>query len=106
MKSEFFFIIYGIAVFLILYFIFNDKSKTVIYDIPVDVPINTWGWGIPYNYWPYWTGGYNGGYGGGYLGRHGGHRGGGGGGHGGHRGGGGGHGGGGGGHGGGGHGGH
>ena len=63
MKSEFLFIIYGIAVFFIFYFIFNQKSTTVIYDIPTNLSTQ-WAWTVPYNHWSYWGGGYGGGHGG------------------------------------------
>lgn len=87
----FFIIVYGIAIFFVLRFLFRSfhRGKKVV--VVEERPVVTawWPWEIStYNWWPYWSGWYVGGGNGGYVkppvrpshGGHGGHSGG----HGGH----------------------
>lgn len=74
MTDILFFVLYGSAFLLVLYFILGQVSpKTqpntvVVYDqTPVSAESVWYPWiGGGYNYWPYWSGWYNGGSGGGY----------------------------------------
>jgi hypothetical protein len=78
LSDIFFFILYGLAFILLIYFFIGilykpTPSTVVVYDeTPVYYDPTWWPWGAgTYNWWPYWggwwSGGGNGGYG--YYGR-------------------------------------